>query len=127
MLIIFLFAVIFVVGVILIKKENHWGISDSCGLGCLVIGIIGLAVCIPLFIGVYMPMIEQNTRTQYEERYKAIQYILDTNNLPGSDVIEQISSYNYEVMSKRRCNKSIWLKGYTFDFYDELPLVELEE
>lgn len=127
MLIIFLFAIIFAAGVILIKKEDRWGISDACGLGCLVISIIGFGVCIPLLIGVHVPIIKQNTRTQYEERYKTIKYILDTNNLPGSDVIEQISSYNYDVMSKRRYNKSIWLKDYTFDFYDELPLIELEE
>ena len=125
MLFIFLFAIILVAGVILIKKGST-DTAELCGLGCLIVGIIGLAVCIPFLIGVHVPMIEQNTRTQYEERYKAIKYILDTNNLPGSDVIEQISSYNYEVMSKRRYNKSIWLKDYTFDFYDELPLVELE-
>lgn len=126
MLFIFLFAIVFAVGVILMKKGSS-DASDFCGLGCLVISVIGLGVCIPLLIGVHVPMIEQNTRTQYEERYKTIKYILDTNNLPGSDVIEQISSYNYDVMSKRRFNKSIWFKDYTFDFYDELPLIELEE
>lgn len=126
MLIIFLFAIVFVVGVILMKKGDV-DAAELCGIGCLIVSIVGFAVCIPLLVGVYVPINEQNTRTQYEERYKAIQYILDTNNLPGSDVIEQISSYNYEVMSKRRCNKSIWLKDYTFDFYDELPLIELEE
>lgn len=126
MLIIFLFAIVFVAGVLLCKKGDS-DCTELCGIFCSIVGIIGLAVCIPLFVGVYVPIIEQNTRTQYEERYKAIKYILDTNNLPGSDVIEQISSYNYDVMSKRRCNKSIWLKDYTFDFYDELPLIELEE
>lgn len=126
MLFIFLFAAILVAGVILMKKGDS-DCTELCSICCGIVGIIGLAVCIPLLIGVYVPIIEQNTRTQYEERYKTIKYILDTNNLPGSDVIEQISSYNYEVMSKRRYNKSIWFKDYTFDFYDELPLIELEE
>lgn len=122
MLIIFLCIVAIIAGYLMFDR-----ISDTVGVGLMMLGGGFLLIFGIFFIVAHIPTIEANTKTQYEEKYKAVMYILQNDKIPGSDIISQISQYNSDILQRRRYNASIWFKDYTFDFYDELPLIELED
>lgn len=98
----------------------------SLGIVMLVSGVAAF-ICICLLIGAKIPALERAERIKREEQYKTIRFILDSDKIPGSDIIEQISDYNSTVLSRQANNKSIWLRAYTHDFWDDMPLIELEE
>ena len=88
---------------------------------------IGVFICICILIGAKVPAFERAERIKREEQYKAIRYILDNDKIPGSDIISEITDYNSMVLKRQANNKSIWLRAYTYDFWDDMPLIELEE
>lgn len=88
---------------------------------------VGAFICLCILIGAKVPALERLARIQREEQYKTIKFILDSDKIPGSDIIEQITDYNSTVLYKQAINKSVWLRAYTYDFWDQMPLIELKE
>ena len=115
----------------LILRYGPWDID--CDLSGAAFGVLllvsGVAafICICFLIGARIPAIERAERIKREEQYKTIKFILDSDKIPGSDIIEQITDYNSMVLKRQANNKSIWLRAYTHDFWDDMPLIELEE
>lgn len=129
LLLIIFVAVTVVCGLILHYGPWDWD-SDLPGMSLTVVaGISGVAafICLCFLIGVNIPAFERAERIKREEQYKSINFILDTDKIPGSDIIEQITDYNSMVLKRQANNKSIWLRAYTYDFWDQMPLIELEE
>ena len=130
MLLLIIFIVLTIVcGLILHYGPWSW---DSDLQGCLlaVIAVVsGVAAffCICFLIGAKVPAFERAERIKREEQYKAIRFILDSDKNPGSDIISEITDYNSMVLKRQANNKSIWLRAYTHDFWDDMPLIELEE
>lgn len=129
-----LLLIIFVVVTVtcaLILHYGPWDIdTDLPGVSlAIVILLSGIAafICLCFFIGAKVPAFERAERIQREEQYKTIRFILETDKIPGSDIIEQITDYNSMVLKRQANNKSIWLRAYTYDFWDDMPLIELKE
>ena len=130
MLLLIIFVTVTVVcGLILHYGPWDWD-SDLPGMTLGIIFILsvgGAFICLCFLIGAKVPAFERAERIQREEQYKTIRFILDTDKIPGSDIIEQITDYNSMVLKRQANNKSIWLRAYTYDFWDDMPLIELEE
>lgn len=130
MLLLIIFVVVTVVcGLILRYGPWDWD-SDLPGMSLAVVaGVSGVAafICPCFLIGVNVPAFERAERIKREEQYKTIKFILETDKIPGSDIIEQITDYNSTVLKRQANNKSVWLRAYTYDFWDNMPLIELEE
>lgn len=129
-----LLLIIFVVLTIvcgLILNYGPWSWDDDLPGALLAVtevvsGVVAF-VCLCLLIGAKVPALERAERIKREEQYKAIRFILDSDKIPGSDIIEQITDYNSMVLKRQANNRSIWLRAYTYDFWDDMPLIELEE
>lgn len=129
-----LLLVIFVVLTIvcgLILNYGPWSWDDDLPGALLAVtevvsGVVAF-VCICFLIGAKVPAFERAERIKREEQYKTIKFILDSDKIPGSDIIEQITDYNSMVLKRQANNRSIWLRAYTYDFWDDMPLIELEE
>lgn len=102
-------------------------ISFICGLlGAIAsaFAIVALIFC----IYVHIPLSVKCARAEYEQRYNSINYVL--NNYTGTrnivSLTEEISDYNSEVITGRMVMDNFWLRTLDYDFYYDLPLIELE-
>ena len=130
MLLLIIFVVVTVVCA-LILRHGPWDIDAdllgaAIGVTLLVSGVCAF-ICLCFLIVAKIPAIERAERIKREEQYKTIKFILETDKIPGSDIIEQITDYNSMVLKRQANNKSVWLRDYTLDFWDDMPLIELEE
>ena len=112
-----LLLIIFVAVAIICALIFHYGSWDiDTDLPGTILGIVLLLsgisafICLCLLIGVKVPAFERSTRIKREEQYKTIKFILETDKIPGSDIIEQITDYNSMVLNRQANNKSIWLR-----------------
>lgn len=130
MLLLIIFVVVTVVcGLILDHGAWRWD-SDLPGALLVIVAAVsgGLTfICLCFLVGSNTSALERAERIKREEQYKAIKFILESDKIPGSDIIEQITDYNSMVLKRQANNKSIWLRAYTYDFWDQMPLIELEE
>lgn len=115
----------------LIYHYDPWEIDTelpgmSLGVVMLLSGAAAF-ICLCFLIGAKIPAFERAERIEREEQYKTIKFILETDKIPGSDIIEQITDYNSTVLERQANNKSVWLRAYTYDFWDDMPLIELKE
>ena len=129
-----LLLIIFVVVAVVCALIFHYGPLDiDTDLPGMSLGIVFLLssiaafICLCMLIGTKIPALERAERIKREEQYKTIKFILETDKIPGSDIIEQITDYNSMVLKRQANNKSVWLRAYTYDFWDNMPLIELEE
>lgn len=126
MLLLIIFVVV-TVACALILHYGPWEVdTDLPRYVMLLSGGAGI-ICLCMLIGAKVPACERAERIKREEQYKTIKFILDSDKIPGSDIIEQITDYNSTVLKRQVDNKSIWLRAYTYDFWDRMPLIELEE
>lgn len=130
MLLLIIFVAVTVVCALILRR-GPWNVDrdlPGAALGIVILlSIVGAFICICFLIGAKVPALERAERIKREEQYKTIKYILDSDKIPGSDIIEQITDYNSMVLKRQANNKSIWLRAYTHDFWDDMPLIELEE
>lgn len=128
LLIIFMVVAI-VCGLILHYGPWSWD-NDLPGVILAVIVLLNIVAAFTslcLLIGAKIPAFERAERINREEQYKTIRFILDSDRIPGSDIIQQITDYNSMVLKRQANNKSVWLRAYTYDFWDDMPLIELKE
>jgi len=129
-----LLLVIFVAVAVICALILHYGPwswdSDLPGVILAVIAPLNFVVafiCLCFLVGAKIPALERADRIKREEQYKTIKFILDSDKIPGSDIIQQITDYNSMVLKRQADNKSIWLRAYTYNFWDNMPLIELKE
>jgi hypothetical protein len=130
MLLLIIFVVVTVVcGLILRYGPWSWDSDLPGALLAIVAAISGVAafICLCFLAGSKTSALERAERIKREEQYKTIKFILESDKIPGSDIIEQITDYNSMVLKRQANNKSIWLRAYTYDFWDQMPLIELKE
>lgn len=130
MLLLIIFIVVAVVCALILQYGPwDWDSDLQGGLLAIAACISGVSafICLCLLIGAKVPALERAERIKREEQYKTIKFILDSDKIPGSDIIEQITDYNSMVLKRQANNKSIWLRAYTYDFWDQMPLIELKE
>lgn len=130
MLLLIIFVVVTVVCVLILRYSSLDIDTDFSAIPLAIVMLLsGVAafICICMLIGAKVPVFERAERIKREEQYKTIKFILETDKIPGSDIIEQITDYNSMVLKRQANNKSVWLRAYTHDFWDDMPLIELEE
>ena len=77
------------------------------------------------FIVVNVDSLVKLDRTKIEENRKAIVYCIEHG---GNNVTlaNDISSFNAEVINKRMLLHSFWFKSVTYDFWDDIELIDVE-
>lgn len=129
LLLIVFVAVAIVCGLILHYGPWSWDSDLQGGLLAIISVVSGVVafICLCFLVGAKVPAFERSERIKREEQYKTIRFILDSDKIPGSDIISEITDYNSMVLKRQANNDSVWLRDYTHDFWDDMPLIELEE
>lgn len=111
---------------------DHNGIL--CGLalgGCLIsalIAIFAFAFAIIEIIGLvatHVPYCERRARIKVEEKRKAIIFCIENGGEGSIALFEDISEFNSSILEGRMNLQSFWFKDITFDYYNEIELIEV--
>lgn len=126
MIILIILAVIFSVSVYYLKTrlENNEIISAIVFLSsCVSVAAIFVLICVAVSVKTdYFRDIKYN---ELNEKYKAIMLIYDYDKGNIVSLTSEISEYNAEVINGRMAMGSLWFSLYNYDFYYDLPLIEL--
>lgn len=82
-------------------------------------------VLLCLLIGAKVPLFRNAERIKYEEQRKAIMYAIESNGGNIVGLTSDISDYNAAVVKGRMYLSSIWTKNLSYDFWDDLELIEV--
>lgn len=108
-------------------KTNHD--NDTISAISCILGIIGAVITLILIcavISVRIPMSRNKMYNSYIQRYNSIMYALEDS--PGNVrlLTTEISDYNTEVLNGRMMMDSKMFGILDYDFYYDLPLIELK-
>lgn len=96
----------------------------SCVLG-VVVGVITFFMIIAC-ITIRMPIIRKQKLIEYEQTYSAISQMINNNDNAVVTLTSQIAEYNADVLKGRMMQDSKMLSILEYDFYYDLPLIELK-
>ena len=77
------------------------------------------------FIGANVPWCKNAERIKLEEQRKAIMYAIESNGGNIVGLTSDISDYNAAIIKGRMYRSSIWTKCLSYDFWDDLELIEV--
>ncbi|MBR5089239.1 MAG: hypothetical protein IK093_07420 [Ruminiclostridium sp.] len=80
-----------------------------------------------LYVPVHVDYVAQKEKNKYIEQYKALMYAIEKNDNGTVLIADDIARYNSEIINGRIAMKDDIRKDFNFDFYEDLPLIELEE
>ena len=105
------------------KIEDDW-LGAGAFTGFLAAGI-WFIVCLIMWGVSSSDWWSEQAKIQYIEKRKALVYCMTQD--PGSvrSLASDISDYNYQILKGRRLNASSWFNLETYDFWDELELIEV--
>ena len=89
----------------------------------LVFGILSL---VGLIITT-MPIFEMKEKIKLEETYTTLDYMLKSDKNNCIVLSKEISEYNASVKQGRELLNNFWLKDYQHKFWNDMPLIELED
>ena len=89
-----------------------------------VIGVILLGLSIVAII-IKVPYVREQGKIDFEQRYQAIMFCIEHENFGTTSLASDIAEYNSEVLRGRMDQNSAWFSVITYDFYEELPLIEI--
>ncbi len=89
----------------------------------LVLGILNL---VGLIITT-MPVFELREKIELEETYTTLDYMLKSDKNNCIVLSKEISEYNASVKQGRELLNNFWLKDYQHKFWNDMPLIELED
>jgi hypothetical protein len=96
----------------------------ACLFGGVVSGIIA-TICVVFFIGSHIQYFKASDKLKLEQQRAAIIYCLESSPESVVGLASDISEYNSTIMTGRLRHNSIWFSNITYDFYDELELIEV--
>ena len=91
-----------------------------------VFAVIITVIMIILAIEVHMPINRKQKLTEYEQTYYAISQMINNNDNAVITLTSQIAEYNAGVIKGRMMQDSKMLSILDYDFYYDLPLIELD-
>lgn len=100
------------------------GLSD---LFVACVSDVAALVCICLFIGANVPMMRDAERIKLEEQRKAIMYAIESNGGNIVGLTSDVSDYNASVLKGKMYRSNIWTKNLSYNFWDEIELIEVLE
>ena len=105
------------------KFEIIGVISILLGIGVGVITFIMIVVVIT----VHIPINRNQKLAEYEQTYSAISQMINNNDNAVVTLTSQIAEYNANVLKGRMMQDNILFSCLDYDFYYDLPLIELKE
>ena len=91
----------------------------------IVAGVITF-IMIAAAIAVHIPINRKQKLTEYEQTYYVITQMIDNNDKAVITLTSQIAEYNADVLKGRMMQDSKMLSILEYDFYYDLPLIELQ-
>ena len=92
----------------------------------VVIGMFLLGFSI-LAIMTKVPYFREQKKIEFEQRYQSIMFCIEHENFGTTSLASNIAEYNSKVLIGRMDQNSAWFSVITYDFYDDLPLIEMED
>ena len=96
----------------------------SCLLGILVGAITFIMIIVAIVV--HIPINRKQKLTEYEQTYSAISQMINNNDNAVITLTSQIAEYNADVLKGRMMQDSKMLSILDYDFYYDLPLIELK-
>lgn len=95
---------------------------------CLLAIIAGVITSIMIIVAitVHIPINRKQELTEYEQTYYVITQMIDNNEKAVITLTSQIAEYNADVLKGRMMQDSKMLSILDYDFYYDLPLIELD-
>lgn len=96
---------------------------------CFTVSLLSTMVVIIMAVEavkVQIPYFRKTELFKYEHQYNSIMYAFDAN--PNNMIIlaDDVADYNSEVLKGRLLQDSVWLGILNYDFYYDLPIIELD-
>lgn len=117
---------------VLLSLVAYVGLNDYSfeivGIISLILGIIAgviTFVMIIVAIVVHIPINRKQELTEYEQTYYVITQMIDNNDNAVITLTSQIAEYNADVLKGRMMQDSKMFSILDYDFYYDLPLIEL--
>lgn len=92
----------------------------SAVVGMILFGFIVVAVIVEV------PYFKERKRMEFEQRYQSIMFCIEHEKVGATSLASDIAQYNLDVLQGRRDQNSIMFSFTSYDFYDDLPIIELE-
>lgn len=96
----------------------------------LIVFLLSLAVGIVSLVGLItanLPVAELQAKTEVEETYNTLNYILKSDKNNYIVLSKEISEYNTSVKQGRELLNNFWFKDYQYKFWNDMPLINLED
>lgn len=106
--------------------EVIWLICLICLLGGIISGVVAIC-CIVFFIGSHSEYCKKADRIKLEQQRAAIIYCLEESPESVVGLASDISEYNTTIITGRLRHSNPWFSNITYDFYDDLELIEVGE
>ena len=104
-------------------------IFEIVGMTSVILGIVAgtiTFIMITVAIVVHIPINRKQQLTEYEQTYYVITQMIDNNDKAVITLTSQIAEYNADVLKGRMIQDSKMLSILDYDFYYDLPLIELK-
>lgn len=102
---------------------------DNISLILIILGVIGTIITAgmsAMCIVVHIPYAKQYVLTKYKVKYDTINNLLEDDTSNVLILSDQIAEYNTSIMQGRMMQDNEWLSCMTFDFYNDLELIEIK-
>lgn len=103
------------------KKESI--VAFACFVLSLALGVLSLAG----LITAKLPVLKLQEKIKLEETYTTLDYMLKSDKNNCIVLSKEISEYNASVKQGRELSNNFWLKDYQYKFWNEMPLIDLED
>lgn len=125
--ILIILAVIVAASIFYLKSKNTDDIIEWIAITAFVLS--GGTFCALVFISAWIKSDYSETQeyNKLNERYKTIVYACNSDKNNIVSLTGDIAEYNSEILNGRMAMDSIWFSLYNYDFYYDLPLIELTE
>lgn len=102
--------------------------EDIAIISCVLSAVVGLFLFafIVAAVIVEVPYFKERKRIDFEQKYQSIMFCIEHEKIGTTSLASDISEYNSEILRGRMDQNSAWFSVITYDFYDDLPLIEIE-
>lgn len=131
MIIVVLFCIAILLGIIgRMCMDNYSDAVSALGIVSMIFCAIACGTVLAMFVTciiMHIPHFKKVELMKYEQRYNSISYVINNYTSNVISLTEEISKYNSDVLKGRMWQDSFWLSALEYDFYYDLPLIELGE
>lgn len=125
--ILIILAVIVAASIFYLKSKNTNDIIEFIAITASILS--GGVFCVLVIISAWIKSDYSETQeyNKLNERYKTIVYACNSDKNNIVSLTGDIAEYNSEILNGRMAMDSIWFSLYNYDFYYDLPLIEMED